>query len=518
MYSIIIADDEALERKALRSIIRNQVPEIGSIEEAENGQVALDKARKLMPDIMLLDIKMPRVNGIDVAREVKTILPDCKIILLSGYTYFNYAREAVNIGIQDFLVKPVEDEELVSALQVALQSLEKGRFGNVRGNSGDERLDYLYQCLEREFVSSVALRQIKEPHLSNYLEALEIHADFCVGLILSGKLAVQIFTDEEEQQIRALVQTCFDKDRSIAMRIDKHLYVLLFLSSYRPYTVLLDQLQHLYSKLAQALESPFSISAGAVKTSAMEIFESFNEARRMFGSNEDITMYRNLGQGYSDLVSLDAETLLCEKLMQGDRDNSLVLLSDLYQLIEKNSRDFAELKVRVYNLLVILSRRMNRDMVSKDSLVFHYQLDLLIKEEEVKSYLFDQLQEMLDQVANYYNNANKVWKQQIILYLSQNFREETTLEELASLVGFSTSYLSRIFKNEFGMNFCTYVNHLRVEEAKKLLLKGPLSIKEIAYSLGFSDANYFARVFKKETGVNASQYQKVVVYPVNPGQ
>ena len=128
MYSLLIVDDEALERKALRTVIMKKVPEKDIREEANNGQVALDKARKSMPDIILLDIKMPQVNGIDVAREVKTFHPDCKIILLSGYTYFNYAREAVAIGIQDFLVKPVEDEQLVAALQIVLQSLGKGRW------------------------------------------------------------------------------------------------------------------------------------------------------------------------------------------------------------------------------------------------------------------------------------------------------------------------------------------------------------------------------------------------------
>ena len=282
------------------------------------------------------------------------------------------------------------------------------------------------------------------------------------------------------------------------------------MSRCRSNEIISDQFAFLFSELAQDLSIALTISVGSLKASACKIFESFNEARRMLDSEEDIAVFRNLGLTNRDTSSLDAEALLCEKLMMGDRDVSLVLLSDLYQGIEKNSNDFAELKLRVYNLLVILSRRMNKEMLPKDSLVFHHQLALFGKREEVKSYLFDQMQEMLEQVTGYYTNAGNAWKQQIIRYLSHNFREETTLEELASLVGFSASYLSRIFKKEFGMNFCTYVNYLRIEEAKILLAKDILSIKEIAYSLGFSDANYFARVFKKETGVNASQFQKAL--------
>jgi two-component system response regulator YesN len=505
MYSILIADDEALERKALSSIIKDKVPEISVIEEAENGQVALDKAKKLLPDILLLDIKMPRISGIEVARQVKEFSPDCKILLLSGYTYFNYAREAVTIGIQDFLVKPVEDNELVAALQIAIKSLEKA--GSQL--SGNKRVEDLYHCLEREFISSVAFRQIKEPHLGDYLKALEISGEFCLGGILCEKTPPKGLSDSAEQQISTLLHAVFVNDRTIAMRMDKHIYILLFVSSYRTNLALLEQFKIFSSLLEQTFEQPFALRLGSLKSSASELFESFNEGRRMLKSPESIAMFENHGKEKQDRFSQEAETLLCDKLLQGERDNSLVLLSDLYRVLEKNSRDFEELKLRVYNLLVILNRRISKDFVFKDSLVFHYQLELYTKRTEVKAYLFDQMQEMLEMVNSYYSNASKAWKQQIHLYLSQSFQKEVNLEDLASYVGFSTSYLSRIFKQEFGMNFCSYVNHLRIEQAKKLLPLGTQSIKEIAYSLGYTDANYFARVFKKETGVNASQYQKV---------
>lgn len=505
MYSIVIADDEALERKALISIIKAQIPQISKIFEAENGQVALDKAKEHLPDILLLDIKMPMINGIEVARQVKEFSPTCKILLLSGYTYFNYAREAVKIGIQDFLVKPVEDKDLVSALRFAISNIEKAG----ATNPGNKRLENLYQCLERDFLSSVAMRRVKEPHLSDYLGALEIHGHFCLGAILCGMPQDRGISDSEEQQTKALIESVFAKDRTITMKLDKHIYLLLFIPSYRSTTILQNQFNLLSSLLEQTLHEPFSIRSGSLKSSASDLFESFNEARRMLDSPLKIATFRDQERELSDRSSLEEETLLCEKLLQGERDTSLVLLSDLYKNIEKNSRDFEELKLRVYNLLVILNRKLGKDFVSKDCMVFYYQLDMYTRREEVKSYLFDQMLEMLEMVTSYYTTANKAWKQQIFLYLSQNFQKEVTLEEVASYVGFSTSYLSRIFKQEFSMNFCSYVNHLRIEEAKRLLSQGSLSIKEIAYSLGYADANYFARVFKKETGMNASHFQQV---------
>jgi two-component system response regulator YesN len=506
MYTMMIADDEALERRALRGVTETRFPGIFRICEASNGAVALQLAKTERPDILLMDIKMPRMSGIEVAREVKSFLPECVIVLISGYTYFNYAREAVAIGIRDFLVKPVENDALANAVQSAIDTLEDRR----RSRTDTGKLARLSLCLEREFVSSLALRQIQEPHLSEYLENLGIKGMSGLGFMLMPNGRGKPVSEMQEIEARKTANECFDGGRVLLAGAFGQLYGILFCPESWPRPAL----QELFERFLSALEPSFgvglSIYAGSLKSACTQLFESFNEARRLVGTERHAVLLAAPGEELSGEIPLDLEKeyLLGEKLMQGDRDACLVLVEDLYRQIERNSRTFSELKGRVTNLLVVMGRRLARGMISIDCLAFRDQVEALAQAAEVKSYLFEQLQQMLEQVAVHFDRNSKEWKSRITDYLSSHFRQETTLEELASLVGFSTSYLSRIFKKEFGMNFCSYVNHLRIEEAKRLLAAGDLSIKEIAYWLGYSDANYFARVFRKETGTNASQYQR----------
>ena len=110
MYTLLIADDEGLEREALRYIIQRGNERIDRIIEAANGREAVESARSQEPDIAILDIKMPGTNGVEAARKIKEFLPSCRIIFLTAFDTFDYAREALRLGAEDFLVKPVEDD------------------------------------------------------------------------------------------------------------------------------------------------------------------------------------------------------------------------------------------------------------------------------------------------------------------------------------------------------------------------------------------------------------------------
>ena len=123
-YKILIVDDEQLERRALESIIVLQLGTRVEIMQAVNGRDAVQMAREFRPDIAFLDIKMPIMNGIEAGKEILEFLPDCYIIMLTGFTYFTYAKESVNIGAADFLVKPAADEDVVKALEKATREVE----------------------------------------------------------------------------------------------------------------------------------------------------------------------------------------------------------------------------------------------------------------------------------------------------------------------------------------------------------------------------------------------------------
>lgn len=125
MFHILVADDERLERMAVRKTLEEHFPEECEIFEAEHGAKALELLEEMTPHIAILDIKMPGVNGIEVAREIRTRFPGCKMIMLTGYTYFNYAKECISIGVMEFMVKPFRDQDLADHVRRAMTSIQE---------------------------------------------------------------------------------------------------------------------------------------------------------------------------------------------------------------------------------------------------------------------------------------------------------------------------------------------------------------------------------------------------------
>ncbi|MDC7223366.1 MAG: response regulator [Spirochaetales bacterium] len=507
MYKILIVDDESLERKALRCIIRDNIPQITLFEEGVDGQDGIEKAREFSPHIIIMDIKMPRIDGIEASRLIKEFLPGCRIILLSGYTYFSYAREAVSIGIEDFLVKPIGDEDLIESVQNVVDQLEEEKNRSQARSEEDKQIKDLYNCLEEDFVSSLVSRQVEEPHLSRFLTALDLKDFLFLGIIIKGTKDLP-FKPERVRRMREAANIAFERDRVITVALENRVYMLLTLKEYRANLILKKQFKQFLSLLDDGTAPLPAIHGGTIKRHPEEISESFNEARMVPLTEEKTGFFQIPLSPLDEQFPINVEEELCECLVRGEQEEALGLLCSLYQWIESNSRDFENLMMRSYELLVVLNRRVRRELDPGDSTAYYEQLSALETQEEVKAYLIKTVRNLHERISRHYSSSVKVWKKHITRYIEENYRKTIALEELAEIAGFSAPYLSRIFKKEFGMSFTSYVNHLRIRDAKDMLNDPNLSIKEISYQLGFSDSNYFARVFKKETGINASQYKK----------
>ena len=506
MYTILIADDEALERKALRKIIKDNIPEISQIEDAQDGAVALEKAQKLLPDLVILDIKMPRLSGLDAARHIKSFNPNCRIVLLSGYTYFNYAKEAINIGISDFLVKPVADDELITCLKNLIEGLKKQKKQSSEIVNVTEKMDHIYDCLENEFVTTLTFQQIREPYLSNHLKALDINYSYSLSVILSYESQIKI-NEQELKKIKDIIKSTFFRSPVLVQKIDNLMYCIIFLPQFLQNSQLEQDFNQIYTELSENLIKKVHIGLGTIKKTPTEIFDSFNEARRAFSATKNINLFKPTISDGKKMSTIKKEEELIDAIVTGNREKSLTVFSEIYQILDANYKDFSEFKTSVYEMLLILKRKVRRELCIEDGFIYQIHLDECLNRNEVKIYLSQEINKILDRVTVFLSTSNNVWKQQVISYLKQHLHETVTLQNLADVACFSPSYLSRKFKQEFGMNCISYLNFLRIKEAKKLLLRSNLSIKEIAYTLGYSDANYFARVFKKETGINASQYK-----------
>ena len=186
-YKILIVDDEQLERRALESIIVLQLGTRVEIMQAVNGRDAVQMAREFRPDIAFLDIKMPIMNGIEAGKEILEFLPDCYIIMLTGFTYFTYAKESVNIGAADFLVKPAADEDVVKALEKATREVESRIRKRIDDEENRKKVRRAEQYMEGELVSAIACNNADEELIQAQMEELGIQFHYGVGVVVRAQ-------------------------------------------------------------------------------------------------------------------------------------------------------------------------------------------------------------------------------------------------------------------------------------------------------------------------------------------
>ncbi|MPN11866.1 HTH-type transcriptional activator RhaR [bioreactor metagenome] len=199
------------------------------------------------------------------------------------------------------------------------------------------------------------------------------------------------------------------------------------------------------------------------------------------------------------------EKLLCEHLEQKQFDETHLLLEHMLNaIIDENNRT----AIRIYELIVILNRKALEKVSVPPCYPLWERLLAISDDEDQKQFALHYLQKIIDRLITDEVAYNQTWPQDIIDYIKVEYKNNITLEDAARRVGFSTYYFSRLFKQKFDKSFIEYLTQMRLQNAKQLLSTPGVSVKNVCYSVGYSEPNYFARVFKRETGMSPSKFQK----------
>ena len=174
MYKILIVDDEELERNALRAIINKGIDSIIEIQEAVNGREAIVKSRSFNPDIIFLDIKMPGINGIEAARTIRETDSSISIIFLTAFNRFEYAHEAIQIGVDDFIIKPSSENRVLEVITKLITKIDNRKSNLDLKENNELKLSRATGYLENEFIYNLSVRGITEEKFENYLSILDM--------------------------------------------------------------------------------------------------------------------------------------------------------------------------------------------------------------------------------------------------------------------------------------------------------------------------------------------------------
>ncbi|NQX58389.1 response regulator [Paenibacillus qinlingensis] len=528
MPSILIVDDETIFRKGIRLMITDMQSEWVVIDEATDGAEALDKIEELQPDLIITDIKMPRIDGIQLQYIVKERYPHISCVVMSGYNDFQYARESLRLGAKDYLMKPFQREELYALLA----KLQEEWLTEKRPNTSSG-MDQQVQNQMRQHVLAGLLTGNVHHGEEELLENVGIQFPHAYISCLIAKLDRDSVTDERYYQLNPSLFSIYIQQfiqESLDVSFKGYVFIhheteVVALINHEDVASINADMERLTNRIRKEIrvQSNFTLTfgLGSPAKDLESISKSYKEAglallyRLVIGgdrllSNEIVAEmkmekhdwhaadWHSLNQFVQegDLPNVQQQaSLYVTKLCQQWKDPEII-----HQQICKMLLHFYELAV---NLAIVKQWLQNTDV--KQVLVDIYSYSS-------SKELIERCQKLLGDLTVCIGNRQKKMVTSpveiVVRYVEEHYAESITLNTMAEIVYLSPSYLSSLFKSKQGQSFIDFLTEKRIEKAKSLLLYSDEKIQVISDSTGFTNIRHFNRVFKTITNRTPSEFRE----------
>lgn len=532
---LLLIEDEPILRQGLIRIIERMGLPIGEIGEAANGIEGLQRLAELRPDIVITDIRMPEMNGLDFIREAKEVDDKLQFILVSGYEEFEFAKRGIQYGVADYLLKPVEPEELRGCLIRIMAKIEQDRRHSTLGDelqllqqrseeTSRERL--LTQLIQqgdegfafeqdrelasmntscREFV--IVLFEVTRPDLpySSFLQGDEALLGFAISNVISQLI------ESREREGMLFRHSIYDKE----------LIYLLGDGNSIGLTSIKHELEGVMTGIHRYLKLEVTIGFGLPVRNIRQIHQSYQQAKQAL--RDRIIHGRNKvygltpaagGQGNGSSVLAEEDERFVFRLLNDGNAAALIkwLGPRIEALVEYEASSFNQLESFCIDLH-LLYRKYLLLKTSIPEWIIGEVGDLLSWLHGVESWMEIEVKlaamthNMMDHLNRMRHSSNPDLMDEIKLYIDNNLHEPISLQVIADRFYIHPNYFSRRFKERFKSSFISYMTEERIRKAGQLLKKTELQIQEIAVLVGFPDAAYFSSVFRKSTGTTPVQYR-----------
>lgn len=531
MYRIVIAEDEEEVRKRIVKNINESDRGYRIVGEAGDGEQAVELVRDRKPDILLTDICMPKVNGLELIHAVRKIDKDLSIVVVSGYDEFSYAREAMSMGVREYLLKPFLPSELFEVLDKTKVLIEQqNQIAENMQNMSMELQKNITYSKERFFHSLLEGkmgRQELEVTASDI--GFGLNADwYCAGIV-GFEASKSIEMDKVMAFYIENIKECYiSTDIHIHEVRNNHGQLLLFFHKTGQSK---EKFQHDIrigmEKICLSMKQYHMINAkcsvGSIYNSYEKLYRSFQEAldtwRVLLHQDRAVTIYtRNMD--CTDMIDEERAGEMSEQLLldiqMGDRKSAVAGMDRIIDYYAELSPDMVEyISISLVKLVLKISDIMGKtgetarawnDQKVISYLKRHFIYGSLLEAKEVlEEYIEKCCSQFIQENAN---NGDKIIRN-ARLVIEQNLgNEEFNLDILAEALHFSPNYVRQLFKAKTGENFSDYLFRQRMELAGKLLKKTVYKIQDIAEKTGYSNQRYFARCFKKYYNLTPTEYRE----------
>ncbi len=532
MYRILLVDDEGIVLNSLEFIIEKNFSGSYEMETAKTGRGAIESAEHFRPDIVFMDIQMPGINGIDAMREIRKFSPNVIFVVLTAYDKFDYAKEAIGLGVMEYLNKPVKQKVVVEVIGRAMETIDERRKKRKDDLQIKERMETVMPIIENGFIYSILLQERFEEDIENYKNLLGITANW-------GYMLAVVFGDRQQgnymtNAVGTSVKTQMDyypKVREILKNTFPEGIVGNVSANKIPVFMPAEELKMPYNKRIEMIEQSreavrsmnratglsFRIGIGGV-VKLKDTLQSYDGALKALYSTKGSVAHMDdlpIAVEYEENYPVETEEAVFEKLRDGKIEECLTQTDKFFDwMVSQYGDDEMSNKLKVLEFVMNGESIMYRNgghLYRFDSRKNYLQEVFDIKGYDfLKKWFMEKMRSAAStMVKGGEDHANDLIRQ-AQEYIDSHFHKDMSLDDISRELNISPYYFSKLFKEETGENFVEYVTGRRMERAKHLLKNPDKSIKEICAEVGYSDPNYFSRIFKKYQGVSPTEYKENV--------
>lgn len=533
---VFLVEDEMVIRRGIKNSIDWEKEGYIFCGEASDGELAYPMIIKEKPDILITDIRMPFMDGLELCKLVKKELPNIKILILSGYDEFDYAKEAIRLGVTEYLLKPISSGKLLEALNGVSESIRREK------EDKDLVRKYMEEMRENtEHEKQKFFEQMIAGNLS-MADALETGKKYEMNLS-AGMYNLLLFRFTLGEENRKSGELLGEAEYAIEKLTERLEYVFEFQRGVEGWAFLLmadneEQMSERVKELSKVLEeimknySTIAYFGGIGQPVARlrELEESFREAERALAARftmelnriisvEDIRMAQNVDTlddiEITSFGEIEKTRTMLEKFLNNGAEDEIDEFVDVYinELPEENLKSVLMRQYIIMDAYIVMMSFCEKiegieGEMQAQSEELKNSMKTIQTLEEIKNYIRMLLKKIIgvrDTISGRrYSDIIEIAKDQIRkTYIS----DEISLNTIAAEVGMSPSYFSSIFSKEMGKTFVEYRTEIRMDRAKELLMCSSMKTSEIGYEVGYKDPHYFSYIFKKTQNCTPKEFR-----------
>ena len=529
---VFLVEDEVIIRSGVKKSINWEQEEYEFVGEASDGELAYPMILKEKPDILITDIRMPFMDGLELSRLVKKELPDIKILILSGYDEFEYAKKAIKIGVTEYLLKPISAAKLTEVLNAVAETIRQENeeknlletyFAEMRENTERDKM----RLFEKLLMGDLSMGEILE---AGERFGMNLGAS-CYKIVLFKILA----NLENHVYAEQMVDACSSVEQAASMMEGVYVFQRgvegwAFLLTAQDEKSMEESAKILFQNLKQAMKNYTQLEyfggIGSTVPRIRSLKQSFREADRAFAArfveeaNQIISQKEfeksqmEEGLKMQGVVQIGKSREMLQKFLSNGTREEVKAFSDAYisRIEEENIRSTMVRQYVVIDVcIVILSfceRISSANRLQEEAEELQKMMQKIHSLSEIKKYVVRLLNEAIElrdaESGRRYSDLIAAAKKEIE---NHYMTEEISLNTVAISVGMSPSYFSSIFSKEAGKTFVEYLTEVRIEKAKEFLMCSSMKTSEIGYEVGYKDPHYFSYIFKKVQGCSPKEYR-----------